>query len=208
MKFGLFFLYGIVVLVAALLEVFLLNGGGLFEKDKEGYPRLRLKGSIDAMGAAKAVGLAVLAGLCAGLAPVSPWVAIICYVMLLFMMVYVTWWSVTEASAFKEIIVFAIILVVLFIIIKVSSIAMSGVVRNFGWLTFWMTIPKVALTVCLTVIVAAVLRYRSQGLHLVNPKAMDKNTRKIYSTSAVLVTVVGIVLAIVFFVTGIKWKGF
>ena len=205
MKFGLFLLYGIVILVATLLEVFLLNGGGLFEKDKEGYPRLRLKGSIDAMGAAKAV---VLAGLCAGLAPVSPWVAIICYVVLLFMMAYVTWWSVTEASAFKEIIVFAIILVVLFIIIKVSSIAMSGVVRNFGWLTFWMTIPKVALTVCLTVIVAAVLRYRSQGLHLVNPKAMDKNARKIYSASAVLVTVVGVVLAIVFFVTGIKWKGF
>lgn len=208
MKVGFFILFGVIMLVLSLAEVFFLNGGSLFEKDEDGYTRFRLKGGIDAMGWAKILCLSIGTGLIASIASAAAWLGLIAFVVMLFVMVYITFWCQQEASAPKEIAIFILMLIVLFIIARMGVIAMGGIVRHAAWLSVFKTVPAVELAICITVILVSVLRYRADGLHLANPRSQKEDMKKLYSGLALLVGAIGVIVAIVLFITGIYWKGF
>ncbi len=208
MKVGLLLLYGIIMLVLGIVEVFFLNGGSLFEKDKDGYAKFRLRGGIDVGGWIKILCLAIGVGFAAAIASAAAWCGLAAFIIMFFAMMFTAYWCFDEASAFKEVAVFIGMLVVEYFVAKMGVIALSGIVRHAAWLSVFKTVPAVELTVCITVMVVEVLQYHARGLHLVHPRTLSEDMRKMYPALAIICGVIGGGIAIALLITGIQWKGF
>lgn len=204
MKFGFLLLFGIIMLVLCLIESFFLNDGHIFDKDEDGSFKLKIKGGVDATGWGRALILAAVVGFFASIAAVKPLLGMFSLIVMIVVMIYITYWSINEASSPKEVIVFIIMLIVAQIVAKMGAIAMGGMMRSYAWLSVLMTIPGVALAICIALIIAAVLKYHADS----NPHGLDKDKRKLLSLLAVVTVVVGLGIGVYLLVTGVKWKGF
>lgn len=204
MKFGLFLLYGIIMLVLVASESFFLNGGSLFEKDKDGYLKLCIKGGVDATGWMRTIVLTLSTALVASMVPSAAWCGLIGFMAMEAALAYVVYWSVQEASSVKEVATFVLILVVLYIVARMGSIAMGGIIRHYAWLSVVMTLPSVSLSICITVVISTVCKYHGDQ----NPRGLDKDKCRICSIMALVVAVTGAVVAIYLLISGVQWRGF
>ena len=208
MKIGLFLLYGIIMLLLSMLVAFIMNGGSIMEKDKDGYIKLRIKGGIRAEDWVKILCLSVGVGFFVSIAAVSAWCGLIAYVALFFAMLFIAFWCYKEASALKDLAIFIIMMVVVYLVSQMSVIALSGIVRHYAWLSIFKTVPAVVLCLCITVVIAEVLRYQAEAAHLRASRSLSEDIRKIFPVLRIIVIILGIGIATYLLITGIQWKGF